>query len=128
MRSPNEAPGEQMPQGGEHTGSPSVGGGDCSGAWHQVDSATESFTDTVGCRLVPVYHVIGPADTTSDGHHEDDAGNRVLGNHNSESEELQTVADGSLLGPPITGGSGTCAMGDGQETRHKQGGHLPRVH
>jgi hypothetical protein len=40
-------PGELMPKGGEHTGSPGVGGGDCSGAHHQVDSATESLTNTV---------------------------------------------------------------------------------
>jgi hypothetical protein len=26
---------------------------------HQVESATESLTDTVGCRLVPMYQVIG---------------------------------------------------------------------
>jgi hypothetical protein len=30
------------------------------------------------------------------------------------------VADGSLLGHPISGGSGTCAMGDGQ-------GELPQL-
>ncbi len=54
-----EAPGEQMPQGGEHTGSPRIGGGDCSGAQHQVDSATESPTDTVGRHQVPMYQVIG---------------------------------------------------------------------
>jgi hypothetical protein len=54
-----EAPGELMLQGGEHTGSPGVGGGDCSGAQHQMDSATESLTYTVGCRLVPMYQVIG---------------------------------------------------------------------
>jgi hypothetical protein len=52
-------PGEQMPQGGEHTGSPGVGGGDCSGAQHQVDSATESLTNTVESHLVPIYQVIG---------------------------------------------------------------------
>ncbi len=44
-----EAPGEQMPQGGEHTGSPRVGGSDCSGARHQMGSATESLTDTTRC-------------------------------------------------------------------------------
>ncbi len=54
-----EAPEELMLQGGEHTGSPGVGGGDCSGAQHQMDSATESLTNTVGCRLVPMYQVIG---------------------------------------------------------------------
>jgi hypothetical protein len=54
-----EAPGELMPQGGEHTGSPGVGGGDCSGTQHQVDSATKSLTNTVECRLVPMYQVIG---------------------------------------------------------------------
>ncbi len=54
-----EAPRELMLQGGEHTGSPGVGGGDCSGAQHQMDSATESLTNTVGCRLVPMYQVIG---------------------------------------------------------------------
>jgi hypothetical protein len=40
-------------------GSPGVGGGDCSGAQHQVDSATESLTNTVECRLVPMYQLIG---------------------------------------------------------------------
>jgi hypothetical protein len=54
-----EAPGEQMPQGGEHTGSPRVGGSNCSGARHQRGSATESLTDTTGCHLVPIYQVIG---------------------------------------------------------------------
>jgi hypothetical protein len=54
-----EAPGELMLQGGEHTGSPGVGGGDCSGAQHQMDLATESLTNTVGCRLVPMYQVTG---------------------------------------------------------------------
>ncbi len=56
---PYEAPGEEVPQEDEHTGSPRVGGRDCSGARRQVDSATESLTDTVGCRLVPMYQVIG---------------------------------------------------------------------
>ncbi len=54
-----EAPGEQMSHGGEHTGSPRVGGSDCSGARHQMDSATESLTDTTGCHLVPMYQVMG---------------------------------------------------------------------
>jgi hypothetical protein len=53
-----EAPGELMPQGGEYTGSPGVGGGDCSGAQHQVDLATESLTNTAGCCLVTTYQVI----------------------------------------------------------------------
>jgi hypothetical protein len=55
----HEAPGEQMPKGGKHTGSPRVGGSDCSGARHQMGSATESLTDTTGCHLVPMYQVIG---------------------------------------------------------------------
>ncbi len=46
-------------QGGEHTGSPRIGGGTCSGVQHQVDSATESPADTVGRHLVPMYQVIG---------------------------------------------------------------------
>ncbi len=48
-----------MPQEGEHKGSPGVGGGDCSGAQHREDLATESLTNTVGCRLVPMYQMIG---------------------------------------------------------------------
>jgi hypothetical protein len=54
-----EAPGEQRPQGGKHTGSPRNGGSDRSGARHQMGSATESLTDTTGCHLVPMYQVIG---------------------------------------------------------------------
>jgi hypothetical protein len=54
-----EAPGELMLKGGKHMGSLGVGGGDCSEAQHQMDSATESLTNTVGYRLVPMYQVIG---------------------------------------------------------------------
>ncbi len=54
-----EAPGEQRPKGGEHTGSPRDGGSDRSGARHQMGSATEGLTDTTGCHLVPMYQVIG---------------------------------------------------------------------
>jgi hypothetical protein len=54
-----EAPGEQRPKGGEHTGSPRDGGSDRSGAQHQMGSATESLSDTTGCHLVPMYQVIG---------------------------------------------------------------------
>ncbi len=113
-----EAPGELIPQGGKYKGSPRVGGSDCSGRQQQEDVATESG-------VLPGTHVPGDrsvggsgrADTVPDEHPE---GNIVLldpGNHNSKSMELWMVADGSLLGCPITGGSGTCAMGNGQEAR-----------
>ncbi len=54
-----EAPGELVPQGGEHEGSPGARGGDCSGVQRQVDLATESLTDAMGYHLVPMYQVIG---------------------------------------------------------------------
>ncbi len=85
-----------------------------------MNLATESLTDAVGYHLVPMCQVIGlsdrggPADTAPDGYPEDDAGHRDLGDRNRESRKLQMVAYGSLLGHPISGGSGTCAMGDGQ--------------
>ncbi len=55
---------------------------------------------------------VGPADTAPGEHPEDGAGHCNPGDRNSESEELRMVADGSLWGRPISGGSGTCAMGD----------------
>ncbi len=69
----------------------------------------------------------GPADAAPDEHPEDGAGHHDPGDHNGESKELRMVADGSLLGRPITGGSGTCAMGDGQEARRWQGGYLSKA-
>jgi hypothetical protein len=118
-----EAPGELMLQGGEHTGSPGVGGGDCSGAAPDELGHREPHQHS---GMSPSTHVPGdwsvgrggPADTAPDEHPEDGAEHRDPGDHNHESKELQMVADGSLLGRPITGGSGTCAMGDSQETRH----------
>jgi hypothetical protein len=56
----------------------------------------------------------GPADTAPDGHPEDGARYRDPGDHDSKSKELRVMADRSLLGRPILGGSGNCAMGDGQ--------------
>jgi hypothetical protein len=53
-----EAPGEPVPQGGEHEGSPGVRGGVCCRAQHQVDLATGCLTNAVGFHLVPMYQVI----------------------------------------------------------------------
>jgi hypothetical protein len=65
----------------------------------------------------------GPADAVPDGHPEDDAGHRDPGGRDGESKRLRMVADGSLLGHPISGGSSLSAVGDDQGAHHQQEGH-----
>ncbi len=66
----------------------------------------------------------GPADTVPGGNPED-AGHCDPGDRDSQSERLRMVADRSLLGHPISGGSGPSAVGDGQGAHQQQGGHVP---
>ncbi len=83
--------------------------------------ATESLIDVVGYHLVPMYRVIGP--TAADP--QDAARHHDPGDQDCEDPGLRMVDEWSLLGNPVLGGSGACAVGDGQGPHHQQDSHLP---
>ncbi len=76
--------------------------------------ATESLIEAVGYHLVPMYRVIGSVGIVPGEHLEDAAGHCDQGNCDHEDQRLRMVADGGLLGHFFPGGSGTCAVSDGQ--------------